>query len=99
MTKRGKVFRVPVEGFDVGAVPVPVFHLNKFGRCSDVQVGQDERIPVDVIDLPFQGQRLLRLVDGPELPGARVGRHQLDRDPGPPGDTQTPASAGHLPGR
>src|SRR5665811_1281012 len=73
MTKRGTVFRVFVERFDVGAVPVPMFHLDQFGRGGDVQVGQDVRVPVHVIELPLQRQRLLRLVDGPQLPGPRVG--------------------------
>src|SRR5450755_3622743 len=45
MTKRGTVFRVPVERFDVGAVPVPVFHLDQFRRGGNVQVGQDVRVP------------------------------------------------------
>src|SRR5664279_3770009 len=42
---------------------------------------------VDVVEFPFQRQHLLRLVDGPQFPGPRVGGHQLDRDPGPPRDT------------
>src|SRR5664280_3207540 len=54
MTKGRAVFRVLVERFDVGAVPVPVFGFDQFGGRGHVQVGQDERIPVHIIELPFQ---------------------------------------------
>ncbi len=101
-SKGRTVFGVPVQRFDVGAVPVPVFYLGQPGRGGHVQVGQDERVPEDVVDFAFQRQRQLGLVAlsmvrslrargsvGINSTGMRVRRAMQ----------QMPASAGHGPGR
>ena len=64
VTKRRAVFGVAIQFFDVGPVSVPPLNFGEVFLIGDVEVGQDEGVPVDLIDtaLQSQGELVLSMV-------------------------------------
>ena len=73
MPQGGTVLGVFVQRLNIRAVPVPPLDFGQLLRVGDVEVGEDEAVPVDRIQAPLESQSELVFGNGATFAARSVG--------------------------